>query len=134
MSIAIDVLIIVALFSASALCVALIIYLSRITKTITDIQSDIAGLTERTRPILEKTADLGDKLNDIADITKEQVVQVKTMVTDVKGYVDDMLTLGDKVKKTVEDPVAGLIKNLTAVSSGVSMFLNTYKRRRGNHS
>jgi len=133
-SVAIDVLIIIALFSASALCVALIIYLSRITKTISGVQSDLAGITERTRPILEKTADLSDKLNDIADITKEQVEQVKTMVTDVKDYVDEMLTLGDKVKKTVEDPVAGLIKNLTAVSSGFSMFFNTYKRRHGNHS
>lgn len=134
MSIAIDVLIIIALFSASALCIALIIYLGKITKTVNDIQSEVTGISEKTQPILEKTADLSDKLNEMADITKEQVEVVKDMVSNVKDYVDEMLTLGDKVKKTVEDPVAGLIKNLTAVSSGVSMFLNTYKRRRGNHS
>jgi uncharacterized protein YoxC len=120
---------ILLLVSASGLCIALIIYLKSITKSIKGLESDVKNLTEEIKPLLDSTLRLSEKLNQISEDIKEPVRTVNTIVENVKNRVDKILELEEKVRGGFEDSVNGLIRNLSAVVNGVTTFWKAYKKK-----
>lgn len=111
---------IILLLCASTLCIALIVYLNRITKSIKNIESDI-------KPLLTSTTNLSEKFNDITAKANEQTDVVKNIIGDVKDHVDKILSLEEKMRRGIEDPVSDIVKNLSAVVNGANTFWSTYK-------
>ena len=119
---------IILLISASALCIYLIIYFNRITKSISSIEEDIKILAEDIKPLIKSTTALSNNINNITESAKSQIDITKSIVTDVKDRVDLMLGFEERIREGVEGPVIGLIKNLSAITKGIDTFWKTYKK------
>ena len=119
---------IILLIAASALCIYLIIYINRITKSISSIEDDIKNLAEDIKPLIKATTSLSNNINNITESAKSQVDITKGIVTDIKDRVDLMLGFEEKIREGVEGPVIGLIKNLSAITKGIDTFWKTYKK------
>jgi len=120
---------ILLLISATGLCVALIIYLNRITKSIKELESNVRNLTTEIKPLLESILRLSEKLYQLSEDLKEPVQTAKTVIENVKNHVDKILELEAKIRGGFEDSVNGLIRNLSAVVNGVSTFWKAYRKK-----
>lgn len=126
----IEIFYILLLLSASVLCIALIFYLNRITKSIGVIEADIKDLSSQLKPLIASTKKLSEKLNDLALDAKDQVKVLKSIVTDVRERADTILELEENVREKVEENLFDVIKNITAVTNGVNAFWNAYTTKK----
>lgn len=120
---------IILLVSASALCVSLIIYLNRITKSIQKIQTDVTDLSAQMFPLITSATELSKKMSDLSDQTNEQLKSAKDIIGHIKERVDTILSLEEKIRSGIEEPVMGLLKNISAVTKGFNTFWNAYRRQ-----
>ena len=119
---------IILLLAAAALCVFLIIYFNRITKSIARIENNIQNFSTEIKPLIESTTALSNNINEITEGAKGQLDVTKSIVTDVKNRVDVILNYEEKIREGIEGPVFGLIKNLSAISKGIDTFWKTFKK------
>lgn len=124
-----SVFLIILLISASALCIALIIYIARITKSINKIERRISDLTTELNPLISSARDLSDKLSTLAEEINSQIYISKDIVNNVKDSVDKIITFEENIRRGLEEPVLGLLKNLSAIFNGVNSFWSTYKNQ-----
>ena len=120
---------IILLASASGLCIALIISLYRITRSVGKIEIDIRDLTNQIKPLIASTTNLSEKLNFISDEAKQPIIIVKEVVEDIKDRIDVILEFEDKLRKGVEGPLTKLLNSLSGISNGINAFWDSYKRR-----
>lgn len=124
-----SVFLILLLISASALCIALIVYISRITKSINKIEKKISDLAADLNPLINSARDLSDKLSSLTDEINSQIHISKEVVNNVKDSVDKIITFEENIRRGLEEPIMGLLKNLSAIFNGVSSFWSTYKNQ-----
>lgn len=120
---------IILLASASGLCIALIISLYRITRSVGKIEIDIRDLTNQIKPLIASTINLSEKLNFISDEAKQPIIIVKEVVEDIKDRIDVILEFEEKLRKGVEGPLTKLLNSLSGISNGINAFWDNYKRR-----
>ena len=120
---------IILLASSSGLCIALIIYLYRITRSVNKIELDIKDLTRQIKPLIASTTNLSEKLNFISDEAKQPIIIVKEVVKDIKDRIDVILEFEEKLRKGVEGPLTKLLNSLSGISNGINAFWDSYKRR-----
>ncbi len=125
---AIEILTIVLLVFASALCIALIIYMGRITTAIKEIQNSLTKVSSDIQPLITSVSDLANNLSEITEDTKEQLEVSKSIVYSVRDRVDTILDLEEKVRGGIEEPITVILKSLKAFSNGVTAFLNYFKK------
>lgn len=115
------------LASASALCIALVIYLSRITKSFESIQADISRMADEIHPMLQSLDTLTQSVTNITSYVKEQIDSIAWIVDSVKSRVEALLNLEKKIREGIETPVQNLTTNLTAVKKGIAAFVHRLK-------
>jgi uncharacterized protein YoxC len=120
---------IVLLITASALCIALIVYLGRISKAVKDMETDIKNVTSESKPLIVSMTSLSEKLNNLTDQTKEQFYVLKNLVSEIKDRAELLLDLEEKIRGGFEGSVMDTIKNLSAVVNGVGAFFSAYKKK-----
>ncbi|MHB8336785.1 MAG: hypothetical protein ACYC6P_13395 [Ignavibacteriaceae bacterium] len=120
---------IILLLSASALCIALVIFLNRVTSSVKGIQESLLDISTQIKPLIISTTALSEKLNYISEEIKDQVYIGKNIVTEVRDRVDTILDLEEKIRGGFETSIFEFIKNLSAISNAVSAFWNAYKRK-----
>jgi|YelNatPaOPRAMG01_1025707.scaffolds.fasta_scaffold01092_6 uncharacterized protein YoxC len=125
----VSIFLVLLLISASVLCIGTVVYLNRITKSVKEIESDVKQLTSEVKPLAESFTVLSDNLNGITGSVRDQVDMTKEIVTNVKDRVDQILLLEEKIRGGFEVSALDLIKNLSAISNGVSAFWNAYKKK-----
>jgi uncharacterized protein YoxC len=123
-----SILTLLLLAAATCLCVALIIYLRKITNSFEDLKSEVKFLSDQVKPLINSTTELSKKLNDLSEDLKEPVQTVKEIVNDVKDRVDKILVVEEKIRGGFEGSVSGLIKNLSSVANGVNTFWKTFRK------
>jgi len=123
-----DIFYIILLLSASFLCIALIIYLNRITQSFKEIENDIRDISLQIKPLIASATNLSEKLNQISQEAKVQLNIVKDIVSEVKNRVDKILEFEEKFRKGFEVPLNDITKNLSAVVNGVKVFWSTYRK------
>ncbi len=119
---------ILLLFATTCLCVALIIYLGKITKSFDQIHKDVKGLSDQLKPLIESTTELSEKLNVLSEEVHEPVQTAKSIIDDIRIRVDTILELEEKLRGGFEGSVSGLIRNLSALANGVNTFWNTFRK------
>jgi uncharacterized protein YoxC len=117
---------IILIASASALCIALIVYLSRITKSVKAIENDIRDLSFQVKPLIASTTNLSEKLNEISNKAMEPIDTARDIVVEVRDRIDQILEFEEKLREGIEKPASDLINTLSAVSNGVRTFWNAY--------
>ena len=125
---AIEVLTIILIAFASALCVALIIYLGRITNAVKAMQNNLDKISSDIQPLITSVSDLANKLSEVTEETKDQLEVSKSIVYSVRDRVDTILELEEKVRGGIKEPLTVILKNLKAISNGVTAFLNYFKK------
>jgi uncharacterized protein YoxC len=120
---------IILLASASGLCIALIIYLYRITSSVGKIEIEIRDLTDQIKPLIASTTNLSEKLNFISDEAKKPIIIVKEVVEDIKNRIDVILEFEEKLRKGVEGPLTKFLNTLSGIRNGLKAFGNSYGKR-----
>jgi uncharacterized protein YoxC len=120
---------IVLILSASALCIALVIYLNRITKSVKAIENDIRDLSFQVKPLIASTTNLSEKLNQITDRAAGPIETANEIAVEVKARVEQILEFEEKIREGFEKPASELLQTFSAISNGVKTFWNTYRNK-----
>ena len=124
----VTVLTVIMLISASLLCIALIYYLYKITKSFEEIKNDVKEFAADMKPLIASTTELSEKLSSITSEARGQMQITRDMVMNVKHRVDMILGFEERIRRGIEEPVLGLVRNVSAVVNGVNAFWNAYKK------
>ena len=124
-----QVLTIILVVSASALCIALIFYLKKMVKSVQSINSNIIDLSANLKPLIQSSIELSDNLNKITSSAKEHLYISKSIVSDFRDRADKILNFESKVRSGVEDAVMPFIKNLNAIGIGFESFWRNFKNK-----
>ena len=123
----IEILTVILLISASALCIALIFYIYHIVKSVHSISADIQGLSYKLNPLIESAFVLSGKLTYVADEAESQLQISKSIVSDIRDRTDKILNIETKIRGRIEDAVVPLLTNFQALRNGISSFWKTLK-------
>ena len=129
MDMIVQILTIVLIVSASALCIALIVYLNKIVKSVQSINVHIQELTSNLKPLMQSTHELSDNLNKITFGVKEHLEVTKSIVSDFRERADKILNIENKIRSGVEDAVMPFIQNVHAIGKGFESFWRNFKNK-----
>lgn len=124
----VTVLTIILLISASLLCLALIFYIYKITKSFEEIKNKVSELAENIKPLIVSTSELSDRLSNITSEARNQMQLTRDMVLNVKHRVDTILGFEERIRRGIEGPIMVLTRNVSAILNGVNAFWNSYKK------
>lgn len=125
----IQVLSVVLIISASALCIALIFYLNKIVKSVHSINDNIKELSSNLRPLIQSTQELSENLNKITSDAKDQIRITKSIINDFRDRADRILNFESRIRTGVEDAVMPFVTNLSAIGKGIETFWRNFKNK-----
>ena len=125
----IDYLLVILIIAASALCIALIFYIWKISYAIKAMQKDINELSINLQPLLKSTTELSDNLKEITDNAKGHLEDSRHIVTSIKDRVDTILQFEENVRSGIEGPVMSFINEITALNNGLKTFLSYFRKK-----
>ena len=124
-----EILTIILIASASALCIALIYYLYKIVKSVQSINDNIKELSSQIKPLINSTLELTEKINYITGEAKSQMQISRSIVSDIRERADKVLNMESKIRSGIEDAVMPFIENLQAVGKGIETFWRNFKNK-----
>jgi uncharacterized protein YoxC len=114
---------ILALFSASALCIYLIVVLIRFNALLQVLQREFIDLNKNLKPILENLNAIMDKLRLIAIKVDEQVNMVQGVFVAFRRITENVTRFEERFQQLLEEPlmrVSALFGNV--INRVASMF------------
>jgi uncharacterized protein YoxC len=114
---------ILALFSASALCIYLIVVLIRFNALLQVLQREFVDLNKNLKPILENLNAIMDKLRLIAIKVDEQVNMVQGVFVAFRRITENVTRFEERFQQLLEEPlmrVSALFGNV--INRVASMF------------
>lgn len=111
---------VVALLSLTALCVYLIVALSKMRR-------DLADFAQRSRPVLENLAYITDKLKSTSQKIDDNVDIVKGSLQSFKSVADNVLLLEERVQQQLEEPILQVASIIGAIMSTVGVFFDRFR-------
>ncbi|MFC2103499.1 hypothetical protein ACFLSS_03615 [Bacteroidota bacterium] len=126
----IDFLLALLLLTASALCIALIYYIWKISNSLKSVQRDVNELSTKIQPLINSATELSNNLNEITDSARGHVNMSRDVVTSIKDRVDTILSFEEKVRGGIEGSIMSVIKEFSAISNGLSTFLNNIRKKK----
>jgi uncharacterized protein YoxC len=119
---------VVLLISATALCVFLIIFLKDLSKSVSEMQTDIHRIADQINPLLESLQSLSNSVIIVSDEVKSQLSKTKWIVDEVKSKVESILNFERKMMGKVDSPLHDLLSNLNAIKRGVITFFEALRK------
>ncbi|MBX2976738.1 MAG: DUF948 domain-containing protein [Ignavibacteriaceae bacterium] len=123
-----DIFEIILLISASALCIYLILFLKNMTKSISEIQTDIHRIADQINPLLESLQSLSKSVIVVSDEVKSQLTKTKWIIDEVKSKVESIMNFERKVMEKVDSPIQNMLSNLNAIKRGVTTFFEALRK------
>lgn len=121
----IEILIIIALVLVSAWIIYSFVTLKKLNRSIDVLSADVHRLIDSTIPVLDNLNEASNKIAKIADDAESHMNELNEFVSNTKHKLNSFST---RFKEgTDQNPVINLIKNLSALSKGVSAFWEKYK-------
>jgi len=124
-----EILTVILLILASALCIAMIYFIYQIVKSVQSISLNIEEFSFKLNPLIQSTLELSGKLAHITDEAESQLQISKSIVSDIRERADKILNMETKIRDGIEDAVIPLVKNLHAVGKGVELFWRRYRNK-----
>lgn len=112
----------VAMISASALCIYLIVVLVRLRELLILMKKDLSDLGEKARPVLDNMHFITDRLRSVSEKIDDQVGLVKGSIESVKEAADNLVSLERRLQENIEEPVMRLAAILGAIVNRVAAF------------
>jgi len=123
----IDILLIILILSASALCIFLIFYLKKLVDHVEAVRKDVHELVEKTTPVLENLDDVTRRANRIVLEVENYWNEIDSSIKKVRERISGLTSL--KRYTDAENPVSELIKNVKALTKGFVAFWQAIKHR-----
>ena len=123
----IDILLIILILSASALCIFLIFYLKKLVDHVEAVREDVHELVEKTTPVLENLDDVTRRANRIVLEVENYWNEIDSSIKKVRERISGLTSL--KRYTDAENPVSELIKNVKALTKGFVAFWQAVKHR-----
>ncbi|HLE33014.1 MAG TPA: hypothetical protein VJB38_10425 [Bacteroidota bacterium] len=108
---------VVALLSASALCIYLIVVLARLKDVLTLLQKDLSEIGAKAKPVFENLQVITERLKSVSGKIDDQIGLVKGSLESVKSAADNFVAFEQRIQDSLEEPV---IRLTTVVSSFVN--------------
>ncbi len=122
-----DVMEIILLISASALCLFAIYFLYQMVQSVKSIQKEVQEITAQVGPLVESIKSLSSSIHDLTMDIRQQISKINWIVDEVKSKVEFLQDIESRVKRGVEMPVNTLMSNLNAIKIGIATFFNRMK-------
>lgn len=121
---------VILLISASALCIALIVFLRKVAASINEFNQDTKQLIERIDPLVDSLVEMSASLKELSAEVSEQLDKTGWIVDEVKMRLESIISIEGKIKESVESPIDKLMSNLKAIRSALSVFWKTFNSGR----
>lgn len=123
----IDILLIILILSASALCIFAILYLKRITAQVEAVRMDVHQFIEKTNPLVENIEQVTRRANRVVTEIEGYWDEIDNSIKNIRERISGLTNLNNL--RNVEYPAKDLIKNIKAFTKGASAFWSAFKRR-----
>ena len=123
-----EILTVILLVSASALCIALIIIHIMIAKSVHTISSNFTKLSIKVNSFIDSAQELSQKVDNIANEINSQLKISRSVVSDVREFADKLLNVETKIRDGIVGAVVPFTRNFRALGKGVGSFWQNYKR------
>ncbi len=100
-----EILRLVLLFSASALCIYLIVVLVRFNAFLKILQIELIDLNKNLKPILENLNTVTDKLRLVATKVEDQVDMIHGVFLAFRRITDNITRLEERFQMRLEEPL-----------------------------
>lgn len=106
---------VLALLSAAALCVYLIVVLVRLRGVLTVVEKDLSDLNLHLKPVLENLEFITARFKSVATAIDEHVSVTRGSLESVKQVVDNILDFERRVQQILEEPIMRVSSLISAV-------------------
>jgi uncharacterized protein YoxC len=113
---------IVALVCLVALCVYIIVVLSRLRVVLVNLERDLKAFAERAIPVLENLEEITAKFKNVAATIEQEVGAIKESMAAVQQIAENIVNFEKRVQERVEIPVMEAVSVISAVFKGVRTF------------
>ena len=114
---------ILALVCLAALCVYVIVVLSRLRNVLISLERDLKVFAERAIPVLENIEDITSKFKNVAASIEQEVGAIKQSMVAVQQIAENVVNFERRVQERIEIPVMEAVSVASAVFKGVRTFL-----------
>jgi len=111
----------------AALCIYLILAISKLRDSLTKIQEDVSEINRNALPIIENLKLITNKIRNISENVDDQVTTLRSSVESIREMTDNIVSFEKKVQNEVEGPVMEAFSFITAVVKGVKAFVTKMK-------
>ncbi len=118
---------ILALFSAAALCVYLIVVLTRLNSVLALLQRDFSDMARNLKPILENLNTTSERLKSISVKVDEQVLLFKSSLESFKALSQNVVDFEQRVEERLEEPIIRITSLIGGFVSRIVSFLGRPK-------
>ena len=112
----------VALLSASALCIYLIVVLARLKEVLTLIQKDLSEIGAKAKPVFENLQVITEKLKSVSEKIDDQIGLVKGSLESVKNAADNIVAFEQRIQDSLEEPVLRLSTMVAAFVNRIASY------------
>lgn len=112
----------IALVSASALCIYLIVTLVKLNDLLSMLHKDLSEITKNAKPVFENLQVVTEKLRSIMTKIDEQAQIFKGSIESFKMLADNVLEFEKRIEQRVEEPIirvtsilGGLVDRVTSI-------------------
>ena len=106
----------------SALCIYLIVVLTRVRDILNGMEKDFKEVTSRAVPILENMEYITTRVKSITENIDDQVMIVRESISSVRQIADNIVAMERKVQDRVEGPILDSVAFVASVFNGVRAF------------
>ncbi|HAV22617.1 MAG: hypothetical protein A2X67_01760 [Ignavibacteria bacterium GWA2_55_11] len=114
---------VLALLSASALCIYLIVSLVKLNDVLASLQRDVAEITRNLKPVLENLAAVAEKLRSITTKVDEQANLFKGSLETVRRVADNIEQFEVRIQERLEEPVTRVLAIVGGVIQKLASFV-----------
>lgn len=112
----------VALLSASALCIYLIVVLARLKDVLTLIQKDLSEIGAKAKPVFENLQVITEKLKSVSGKIDDQIGLVRGSLESVKNAADNIVAFEQRIQESLEEPVVRLSAMVAAFVNRIASY------------
>jgi len=117
----------IALLAFAAASIYLIILMNDARQVLSQIETSVREISEKSGPLLENSGVITGKIREIAESVDGEVSNVKGAVESLVSAIDDLVKFEQKVKSKVEDPILIAAGYAAGITKGIKVFLRVFK-------
>jgi uncharacterized protein YoxC len=112
----------IALLSAAALCMYLIVTLVRLNATLASVQRDVSDVAKQLKPLLEHLTVVSEKLRSIATQIDEQVSLARGSLESIRRMARNIEQFEERIQQRLEEPIHKVLSAIGRIIAKVVSF------------